>query len=109
MVGPSQTANASVGTSGTSIELQPIGGTSNSHTITQAQDNIDPAEFLPQPSTTVTVVERWNSPKVNVYRLGATLFAFTIIGANDAAYGALIPYVRRLPSLLKNMSLTVYS
>lgn len=50
-------------------------------------NNIDPAEFLPQPSTTVSVVERWNSPKGNIYRTSATLFAFVIMGANDAAYG----------------------
>lgn len=49
--------------------------------------NIDPAEFLPQPSTTVSIVERWNNPKANIYRTAATLFAFVIMGANDAAYG----------------------
>ena len=49
--------------------------------------NIDPGEFLPQPSTTVSIVERWNNPKANIYRTAATLFAFVIMGANDAAYG----------------------
>jgi hypothetical protein len=49
--------------------------------------SIDPVEFIPQPSTTVSVVERWNHPKGNLHRTFAVLFAFTIMGANDAAYG----------------------
>jgi hypothetical protein len=47
---------------------------------------IDPVEVLPQPLTTVSVVERWNHSKGNIYRTFATLFAFMAIGANDAAY-----------------------
>jgi hypothetical protein len=49
--------------------------------------NDDPVEFLPQPSTTVSVVERWNHPPINIQRTFATFFAFVIMGANDAAYG----------------------
>lgn len=60
---------------------------------------IDPAEHLPQPSTTVSVVERWNHPRKNIYRTCATLFAFVIMGANDAAYGAIIPYLESHYSL----------
>jgi hypothetical protein len=52
-----------------------------------ASKSIDPPEFLPQPSTTVLVVERWNQSKLNIFRTLATLFAFMIMGANDAAYG----------------------
>ncbi|KAJ9636325.1 hypothetical protein H2199_008000 [Coniosporium tulheliwenetii] len=59
----------------------------------QHTQNNDPAEFLPQPSTTVGVVERWNHPRINLYRTFATFFGFLIMGANDAAYGALIPYL----------------
>ncbi|PVH99241.1 MFS general substrate transporter [Periconia macrospinosa] len=82
------------GSSHTSIELQFVGpSTPIDLTSITAQKNNDPAEFLPQPSTTVSVVERWNHPKVNVFRTFATFFAFTIAGANDAAYGALIPYI----------------
>ena len=48
---------------------------------------IEPSAFLPQPSTTVSVAERWSHPKANTFRTLAVLFAFTIMGANDAAYG----------------------
>ena len=37
--------------------------------------------------------ERWNNPKINTYRLAAIFYAFIIFGMNDAALGALIPYV----------------
>jgi hypothetical protein len=33
------------------------------------------------------VQEQWNNPKSNAYRYFASLFAFTIMGMNDAAYG----------------------
>ncbi|KAF9869851.1 major facilitator superfamily transporter [Colletotrichum karsti] len=38
-------------------------------------------------------VERWNSPKGNMGRLGFAFVSFIIAGMNDAAVGALIPYL----------------
>ncbi|TDZ35382.1 Bypass of stop codon protein 6 [Colletotrichum trifolii] len=38
-------------------------------------------------------LERWNSPKANMGRLGFAFFSFVIAGMNDAAVGALIPYL----------------
>ena len=73
------------------MELQPAAPTTlRAAGRLLSEDNrkdIDPVETLPQPSTVVSVVERWNHPKVNIYRTCATLFAFMIMGANDAAYG----------------------
>ncbi|KAK7192506.1 MFS transporter [Paraphaeosphaeria sporulosa] len=82
---------ASSSSSQTSIELQPVGASSNEQT--PIRDNNDPAEFLPQPSTTVSVIERWNHPKSNIAKTGATFFAFLLMGANDASYGVMIPYI----------------
>ena len=50
-------------------------------------------EFLPQPSITVNLAHRWNSPRVNVQRIFARFWTFIIMGANDAAYGALTLYI----------------
>lgn len=87
----------------TSIELQAVGpSTPIDLAPINSKENNDPSEFLPQPSTTVNVVERWNHPKVNIPRTFATFFAFAIMGANDAAYGALIPYVRSIISSYVN-------
>ncbi|TQN68589.1 Bypass of stop codon protein 6 [Colletotrichum shisoi] len=45
-------------------------------------------------------LERWNSPRGNVGRLGFAFFSFIIAGMNDAAVGALIPYVSSSASRL---------
>ena len=86
---PSSTNPPSGSASQTNIELQPVAISRDEGRLLgdRLSKNIDPVEFLPQPSTTVSVVERWNNPKVNIYRTFATLFAFMIMGANDAAYG----------------------
>lgn len=88
---PAPTNPSSSCGSESNIELQPIASAAlrdpGRKLSEERSKNIDPVEFLPQPSTTVSVVERWNSPKGNIYRTAATLFAFIIMGANDAAYG----------------------
>lgn len=33
------------------------------------------------------VVEKWNEPKANLYRMIAALWSFLVMGACDAAYG----------------------
>jgi hypothetical protein len=88
---PSSTLPPSGNTSQDNIELQPI-RTAAIHgpgclSGDELSKNADPAEFLPQPSTTVSVAERWNHPRSNICRSGAAMFAFMIAGANDGAYG----------------------
>ena len=48
---------------------------------------------LPAPTTASETLERWNRPRVNAYRTLACFMGFTVMGLNDAAYGALIPYL----------------
>ena len=50
---------------------------------------------LPRPvaSHVVETKQRWNSPRINTYRLASIFFAFIAFGMNDGSYGALIPYV----------------
>ncbi|KAF2145802.1 uncharacterized protein K452DRAFT_125748 [Aplosporella prunicola CBS 121167] len=56
--------------------------------------NDDPIETLPSPTTTAHErLQRWNTPRIHIYRTLAAFFAFFIMGANDAAYGALLPYL----------------
>lgn len=33
------------------------------------------------------ILERWNKPRINLYRYLAALYSFIIMGMNDAAYG----------------------
>ena len=51
--------------------------------------------ILPSPITANTTpqLQRWNHPRINLFRVLATFWDFMILGANDAAYGALIPYM----------------
>lgn len=39
------------------------------------------------------LLEKWNQPRINIHRTFATFWSFLVMGANDAAYGALIPYL----------------
>ncbi len=38
-------------------------------------------------------LQKWNSPRINIWRCAGTFWSFVILGANDAAIGALIPYL----------------
>lgn len=49
--------------------------------------------------------ERWNSPKGNIGRLAFAFLSFIIAGMNDAAIGALIPYLEQY----YNLSYTIVS
>ena len=45
------------------------------------------------PSHAVTAYEHWNQSRGNIFKTFSTFFGFIIMGANDAAYGAIIPYL----------------
>ena len=59
------------------------------------QSPIRGSSELPGPvgNRVVETKRRWNSPRINTYRLAAIYFAFINFGMNDGSYGALIPYV----------------
>ncbi|KAF4774571.1 MFS transporter [Colletotrichum scovillei] len=55
--------------------------------------NTDATGGLPAPTTTAEFVQRWNHPRSNLFRVLSCFFSLLVSGANDAAYGALIPYL----------------
>jgi hypothetical protein len=60
-----------------------------------AQDDDSPVD-LPSPTTHPAVKpERWNHPRSNLFKTMAAFWSFVVMGSNDAAYGALIPYVSK--------------
>ncbi|KAF2266775.1 MFS general substrate transporter [Lojkania enalia] len=61
--------------------------------------NDDPVENLPSPTTASEQLDRWNHPRSNLYRTMAAFWSFIVMGSNDAAYGALIPYLQAYYSL----------
>ena len=91
------------------VELVSPISSSSKTLASAAQGTIDSAgpEFLLEANTTnivhgdafagsrteALVSERWNNPQINISRILATFFSFLVVGMNDAASGALIPYV----------------
>jgi fucose permease len=68
--------------------------------LNEEADSQDRNETLPSPSTaSADQLENWNSPSKNLYRFPAVLWAFAVAGMNDAAYGAVIPYLEEYYSL----------
>ncbi|KAK1689979.1 major facilitator superfamily domain-containing protein [Colletotrichum godetiae] len=55
--------------------------------------NEDVTGGLPAPTTTAAVVQKWNHPRSNLFRVLSCFWSLLVSGANDAAYGALIPYL----------------
>lgn len=41
-------------------------------------------------------LQKWNEPRGNIARFAASFYSMFVFGLSDAAYGALIPYVRPL-------------
>lgn len=73
-----------------------LADSNTSFQISETKDfqNNDPVETLPSPTTQAPEKhERWNTPRTNLYRTLAAFWSFVVMGSNDAAYGALIPYV----------------
>lgn len=65
------------------------GSDDNSNEATQAGHDDGP----PLHTAPVHALEKWNDPKGNVFRIAAVYWSLFVSGANDAAYGALIPYL----------------
>jgi hypothetical protein len=42
-------------------------------------------------------LQQWNHPRVNLWRVLTTMWCFILMGMNDGAIGALIPYVSEMP------------
>ncbi|QIW99030.1 hypothetical protein AMS68_004548 [Peltaster fructicola] len=82
------------------VELVEIHGkqdrpsTRQANTINMNTSFDDLNDTLPSPTTTPAEhVESWKSPRINMYRVPVTFWAFLVMGMNDASYGALIPYL----------------
>lgn len=82
------------------VELIEVGGKQNDTPtrLSQSGNSIrsyhDRNDILPSPTTAPTEqAESWKSPRINLYRVPVTFWSFTVMGMNDASYGALIPYL----------------
>ncbi|KUI66354.1 Bypass of stop codon protein 6 [Cytospora mali] len=53
----------------------------------------DAISSLPAPTTVSQPLERWNHPRSNIGRVLSSFWSLLVMGMNDAAYGAIIPYM----------------
>ncbi|KAM0219403.1 hypothetical protein ACHAQI_000786 [Fusarium lateritium] len=56
-------------------------------------------ESVAAQTAAVEVAESWKYPRENVFKTGAAFWSLLTSGANDAAYGALIPYLEEYYNL----------
>ena len=111
--GESTSGGSSTMTMEKPIELQPVRSKQDASTIaakrtpsvsgrslgsnTPSKESGQPEdrnESLPSPTTApVDQAEVWYKPRINLYRVLATFYAFALMGMNDASYGPLIPYL----------------
>lgn len=69
------------------------GTPSDSHESSRGNDVQDVISALPAPTTVSQPLERWNHPRGNPPRVFAAFWSLMVMGMNDAAYGAIIPYM----------------
>lgn len=65
----------------------------NNPEISRADKTQDVISPLPAPTTVSQPLERWNHPRSNTPRVFAAFWSLLVLGMNDAAYGAIIPYM----------------
>ncbi|WEW60938.1 hypothetical protein PRK78_006426 [Emydomyces testavorans] len=99
------------------MELQPTprvpSQTRSTHGLSQTKpthhapsnSSTSQVEELPPPLTAASIPQTWKHPRINLWRFLASNYTFIILGLNDAAYGALIPYLETY----YNVSYTVIS
>ncbi|SPO04418.1 related to tetracycline resistance proteins [Cephalotrichum gorgonifer] len=71
-----------------------LSGDGNSSAPSQ-MEQVEAGDLVTSDGPFVEVTEKWNSPPINKSRVGATFWSMMVMGANDAAYGALIPYLEK--------------
>ncbi|MCJ1339471.1 hypothetical protein MMC09_004761 [Bachmanniomyces sp. S44760] len=59
----------------------------------QLNGGVDAIEEPATPESASLELHQWNHPQINVWRTLTTFLGLLIMGANDAVYGALLPYL----------------
>ena len=69
------------------VELQDVSNYLSAHE--QQSDEVRSNNSSSPPEHAVTAYAKWNESKSNIFKTMSTFFGFVIMGANDAAYGAI--------------------
>ncbi|PMD54818.1 MFS general substrate transporter [Hyaloscypha bicolor E] len=68
--------------SSSSFELQPLPAQNSC----EENDEVADLEETP-PDSAVEALQKWNSPRINMFRVPATFWSFFVVGMNDGSYG----------------------
>jgi hypothetical protein len=68
--------------SSSSFELQPLPAQNSC----EENDEVADLEETP-PDSAVEALQKWNSPRINMFRAPATFWSFFVVGMNDGSYG----------------------
>jgi hypothetical protein len=71
----------------------------HSPTSNPAEQKANPGDLqdVTPPNTAVEVLQKWNSPRINMLRVFATFWSFFVVGMNDGSYGVTPPLPSKLP------------
>ncbi|KAH6656200.1 major facilitator superfamily domain-containing protein [Truncatella angustata] len=74
-----------------------------SHDAEKADEQEPPPAQSTKPS-----LERWNHPRINMFRFLVTNYSFIIMGMNDACVGALLPYIEAYYNISHTLMSTLF-
>ena len=78
--------NTQAGPSSSCFELQPLPAQKS------CEKKVEDADLEETPPTSaVEVLQKWNSPRINMFRVLATFWSFFVVGMNDGSYGVSLP------------------
>lgn len=99
--GPNEGRPSSPSTTTTRLSRRIFGSSKQRDTAHDVDLDIDveTLEMQSGAADSPAYIQRWNEPKGNIARLGFSFFSFAIAGMNDAAVGALIPYLEEYYNL----------
>lgn len=79
----------------TTVATTPSDPEKHALTVSPANTTDDEAPVAPtERERHEAQLQKWNHPRVNLWRVLTTMYCFILMGMNDGALGALIPYVR---------------
>ncbi len=55
--------------------------------LCEKNDELAGLEESSPPDTVAEVLQKWNSPRINMFRVPATFWSFFVVGMNDGSYG----------------------
>lgn len=82
----------------TEVELQGFPNNSspwvpNAGIVQSESDPEDIRQDTTPPTNAVEVLQKWNYPPKNVYRVGASFWSFFLMGMNDGSYGVSLHFI----------------